>query len=99
MKYDYTIDNFLECLKIGHEIEFTFCGKWFFVQPDYKFNKNKIKEGKCDRRYILYQCESYADNNAKILLSGTLDEIISFPLNKQMTIKTNFDKFSLYCMF
>ena len=99
MKYKFTIDDFLESLKFGHEIEFTFDENLFFIQPDYEFNKeNQSKKLECDRKYVLYQCANWYDNNAKILLSGSFDEITSFPLKDKMTIKTDFDKFQLHCI-
>ena len=99
MKYDFTIDDFLESLKFGHEIEFIFDENLFFIQPDYEFNKKKqSKKIGCDKKYVLYQCANWYDNNAEILLSGSFDEITSFPLKDKMTIKTDFDKFQLHCI-
>ena len=99
MHYDFTIDDFLESLKFGHEIEFVFDENMFFIQPDYEFNKeNRSKNFGCDRNYVLYQCANWYDNNAGIVLSGSFEEIISFPLKDKMTIKTDFDKFQLHCI-
>ena len=99
MNFCFSLNDFYSCLNIGHEIEFTFDEKLFFIQPDYEFNKeNRSKKLGCDRKYVLYQCSNWHDNNAEILLSGSYDEITSFPLKDKMTLNTDFDKFQLHCI-
>ena len=96
---NFTINNFYEHLHIGHEIEFLFCSDMFFIQPDYQFNKNNVSNQNVnDLKFVLYRCASWYDTNAEMILSGTYDEIISFPLKDKMTIKNNFDKFILHCI-
>lgn len=92
MEHDFTFHKFLECLKFGYEIEFLFCGDLFFIQTDYESYKRNAS------KYILYHCKNWDDNNAEIVLTGTIDEIISFPLKDKMNIKTNFNEFDLHCV-
>ena len=99
MKYSFSINDFKESLNIGHEIEFVFAGDMFFIQPDYEFIKsNNYKQNVSEIKFILYRCKNWYDNNAEILLSGTYDEIIEFPLKDNLTIKTDFDKFQVHCI-
>lgn len=95
----FTLNDFHKCLNIGHEIEFLFDDDMFFVQPNYKFMENDICNHNINyRKFDLYRCANWYDNNAEIILSGTYDEIISFPLKGKMTIKTDFNKFQLHCV-
>lgn len=95
----FTINNFYEHLHFGREIEFLFCGDMFFIQPDYKFMKrNGSNQDINNMRFVLYKCANWNDNDAETILSGTYDEIISFTLKDNMSIKTDFNKFQLNCI-
>ena len=99
MKDYFTINNFHEGLCMGREIEFLFDGDMYFIQTDFKFMRSHSPiQSVNDKRYVLYKLANWYDNDAEKILSGTYDEIISFPLKGNMNIKTDFDKFELHCM-
>lgn len=92
--YDnFGIADFVECLKIGHEIEFCFDGDYFFVQPYYEYNK--FRPLNLEDQYLLYKAKFLSDNQAQRIYSGTCDEILHFHIKDDLSIIHDFEKFTL----
>ena len=95
MRDNFCILDLIDNIKIGHEIEFCFDGDYFFIQPDYEYNKSCFEGINQEVHYILYKCASLADNQAQRIYAGTCDEILRFPIKKDLSIIHDFEKFTL----
>ena len=99
---NFRLEDLLDYMQIGHEIEFYFNGERFFIQPDYNYNKDhpfRTVDEIANSRYLFYHCKNFEGQNSKIILSGTYDEIFDYCLKDGYTLRNNFDKFSLHLIF
>jgi len=95
---NFSLEDLLDYMKIGHEIEFYFDGECFFLETDFKYNREHSLTND-EERYLLYHCESFEVQSGKVILSGTYDEILDYDLKDGQTLRNNFDKFSLHLIF
>lgn len=94
----FSIADLIEAMRIGHEIEFCFDGDYFFIQPDYEYDKSHFEGKKYEAHYILDKCKSFYDNQAQRIYSGTCDEILHFHIKDDLSIIHNFEKFTVLCI-
>lgn len=95
----HSIDNLLTDMIIGHEIEFFFDGKCFFLEPDHQYNKEHKNLASSEIHFLLQQCEDFNRTHDEIIFSGTYEEILDYDLKDGLTLRNNFDKFSVHLIF
>ena len=95
----HSIDNFLTDMIMGHEIEFFFDGDCFFVDQDEEYNIEHKNLALSERHYLLQRCEDFNGTHDEIIFSGTYEEILDYELKDGLTLRNNFDKFSVHLIF
>ena len=86
----FVIEDLLEAMKRGEEIEAFIGSKVYFLQPDYDSFDTSINEY---TKTVVFDCTN-KDDDERIFV-GTADEVINYKLVKGYTFKDNLDDFDI----
>ena len=83
------LNDFINAMQLGREIEFSIESRKFFLQPfydDYKFQElNSIP------KFVIYDCSNFAQPCK--LICGTMEEILNYIFWNGNTLNRNFQHF------
>ncbi len=85
------IERLIECLHLGHEIEFTINNQLYFLEPDYESIE---KFGKIF--YKLYRCNK---NESKYLVNGTIEDILNYTFDGNNSLNNCCERFEKCSVF
>ena len=88
-----SIEELIEVIEIGHEIEFRLFENKYFLQPCYSHNKNHSGAP----WFVIYDCRN--SKNAMELFRGTCKDIIDYEFPKGISFKHNIDIFVFDAIF
>ena len=90
-----SIEELIEIIEIGHEIEFRLFENQYFLQPCYSYNKNLSTD--TDPWFVIYDCKD--SKNVIELFRGTCQDIINYNFTQGVCFKDHMDVFVFDAIF
>ena len=81
------IDELINHIKTGREIEFNFNSKPYFIEPDYKTRDSE------ELKVILSDCST--DEVGTVIFNGTIPEFLGFKYEGKYDLENNYEMMSV----
>ena len=87
------INDFIEAVLLGREIEFSFSGNNYFLQTDY--STTDVDE-LSKEQYNLYLCPNH--QKAIRICHGSINDILNYNFGSNKCLQQNFELFKVSCI-
>lgn len=88
------LNDFINAIQLGQEIEFNIKGHKFFLQPLY--NDCNFQKPNSVPKFIIYDCKNFGQPHK--LISGTMEEILNYTFLDGITLNRQFQYFTIDCI-